>query len=437
MTCIVLAITPDAAAASALQKVTGRARNGYFEMEWCDTLGKGIARITQGGVDIILGDFLMPDAAGMHVFQALSEAAPTTPIIMLCDAGYEDLGMETMLMGGQGYLPKRHCHNMLIPHMFSNIVGQSFFREKTSALKAPAEAVLGALGEGVVGTDAAGAVTYLNAAAERLTGWPALEALGRPAAEVLHVQGGSPSRFEEGPFASAQEARREPFHVDTVLTRRGGGEIHVEESIVPVYDRQNRLAGAVLTLRGSEGGPADAAAPGADVLHDPLTGLPGRLLLNDRMRYSMACARRNFSRVALLMLDIDNFQAVGDTYGQAAARQLLQQVAQRLVATVRGSDTVARLEEDGFAVLLREDGIEENVVLAAEKISSALAQPYTVGEHDIAVTFSVGAAIYPEDGADAGMLADGAEAALRLVKFGGGRSCRFVRSDIQNRLSST
>jgi len=132
--------------------------------------------------------------------------------------------------------------------------------------------------------------------------------------------------------------------------------------------------------------------------HDELTGLPNRRLLLDRYNQAVALAARLHRLVALLFLDLDAFKTVNDTHGHAAGDRILQQVAVRLNASIRASDTACRYGGDEFVVLLPELETRRNALAAARKIRARLAAPYDVDGTQITLTASIGVAVYPADG---------------------------------------
>ena len=138
--------------------------------------------------------------------------------------------------------------------------------------------------------------------------------------------------------------------------------------------------------------------------HDELTGLPKRHLLLDRFKLAVALAERHNQHIALLFLDLDRFKHVNDTLGHSVGDKLLQQVAQRLVACTRASDTVCRYGGDEFVVLLSELDAKDGAVVVADNIRAHLAAPYLIDGAQIAVATSLGLAIYPADGAAFGDL---------------------------------
>ena len=149
--------------------------------------------------------------------------------------------------------------------------------------------------------------------------------------------------------------------------------------------------------------------------HDPLTGLPNRLLCADRLRQALAQVRRERSRLAVLYLDLDHFKVVNDSLGHACGDTLLRIVAERLESSMRAGDTVARLGGDEFLLVL--PGADEGAAMScAEKVRGALGQPLTVEGHELMVTASVGISLCPADGEDAETLVKNADIAMYRAK---------------------
>jgi len=150
--------------------------------------------------------------------------------------------------------------------------------------------------------------------------------------------------------------------------------------------------------------------------HDPLTGLPNRLLLNDRLAVGLTQAQRNDTRLAVMMLDLDRFKDVNDVLGHGVGDELLKAVGERLTGLVRKSDTVARMGGDEFVLLLAQIAKIEDATKVAQKILEAFRKPFVLGGHQIHTTTSIGIAIYPEDGEDGEALFKNADTAMYWVK---------------------
>ena len=159
--------------------------------------------------------------------------------------------------------------------------------------------------------------------------------------------------------------------------------------------------------------------------HDMLTGLFNRYSLKDRLEHSLAVARRNTGRVALMFIDLDRFKGINDTLGHHVGDELLVEVSQRLKNCVRESDVVARLGGDEFVVMLT--GLEHSSSAAtiAEKIVACVGEPYPIGPHLLYTTPSIGIAIYPMDGHDSESLMKNADAAMYHAKNAGRNNFQF------------
>jgi diguanylate cyclase (GGDEF)-like protein len=155
-------------------------------------------------------------------------------------------------------------------------------------------------------------------------------------------------------------------------------------------------------------------------LHDPLTGLPNRQLLDDRLEHGLAALRRHGGAIALLFVDLDAFKPINDTLGHQAGDTVLVEVAQRLEAAVRPSDTVARFGGDEFAVLCEAAGDPDAVLAIARRLAFDIGRPIDVGAIQVAVSASIGVAFADADACDAGpaALLRRADAAMYLAKHG-------------------
>ncbi len=174
-------------------------------------------------------------------------------------------------------------------------------------------------------------------------------------------------------------------------------------------------------------------------LHDALTQLPNRTLLNDRIEVALAAARRTGATPAVMFVDVDDLKIVNDTLGHATGDQLLRMMAERITGSLRKEDTVARVGGDEFTVLVPFLGSEEAAADLARKILERFSEPYLIGGDELRVTASIGVAVFPKHGEGPESLLRSADAAMYRVKVRGGNgyqvSSQFAKSKAPGRMS--
>ncbi|MFZ5466422.1 MAG: diguanylate cyclase domain-containing protein [Pseudomonadota bacterium] len=160
-------------------------------------------------------------------------------------------------------------------------------------------------------------------------------------------------------------------------------------------------------------------------MHDPLTGLPNRRLVSDRVGQALSFARRHGEAVAILFIDLDRFKAINDTFGHGVGDEVLLQVGARLKGCVRESDTVGRLGGDEFLSVLSGLHDKRHVSRVAQTMLDAISRPYHVGGNDLSLSVSIGIALFPQDGGSIEELVRNADMAMLAAKTSGRRNFRF------------
>jgi diguanylate cyclase (GGDEF)-like protein/PAS domain S-box-containing protein len=299
-----------------------------------------------------------------------------------------------------------------------------------------AQATLDAICDAVLAVDVRGVITYMNRAAEVLTGIASQEAMGLPAIEVLRIVDCETRKTIDNPMLRAlYEHRTVKLATDRcLLLRRDGGELKISDSASPIRNADGEMAGAVIILHDDSESSAAAGTSEKLAEHDWLTGLPNRLLMVDRITQAISTARRQKNKFALLCMDVDYFKNINDSLGQAIGDQLLQLIAARLLKCVRGVDTVCRQGGDEFLMLLA--GIEsaQDSILVAEKIIETVAMPYAIDASFIYVTLSVGISIFPDDGDGVDRILQGADAAMYHAKAMGRNCYQFFKAEMNERV---
>ncbi|MYL24898.1 EAL domain-containing protein [Halomonas alkaliantarctica] len=298
-----------------------------------------------------------------------------------------------------------------------------------------AHVTLNSISDAVITTDRECRVTYLNRAAETLTGWLSADALGKPLPQILTLVDGQTLRMVTNPARRAMEEKRLiGLNMDGVLIRQDGSQTLIEISATAVFDQDDSIKGAVIVFHDAGHFPLHSSKLAYQAQHDALTNLPNRILLSERLSRAMGLAKRHKHQVALLYLDLDAFKAINDSLGHAIGDLLLQSVAGRLSECVRDTDTICRQGGDEFVVLLSEIEKSQDAARIAEKILNALAEPYPINNHELSVTTSIGISLYPDHGTDEYTLLDNADTAMYHAKKSG-RNTYQLFNDEMNALS--
>ena len=276
--------------------------------------------------------------------------------------------------------------------------------------------ILQSIGEGVVATDRAGNITFMNPVAEKLTGWRQQESINMPLSSVLHLVD-----EEEGKLirVSIPELLSDPVGNPlngTVQIVNYEQKVPVELNATLIRNAKDGASGLVLVLYDLTERKRYEEKLRYNAVHDHLTDLPNRTLLFDRLSISLAQAQRDGHVVAVIMLDLDEFKKVNDTYGHGVGDNLLQEVASRLTRMLRKGDTIARLGGDEFVLLLPDLPHGEVARNVAERIVHSFQKPFDLEGVSVGITASLGVAVFPGDGDEVEMLIKNADGAMYRAK---------------------
>jgi diguanylate cyclase (GGDEF)-like protein/PAS domain S-box-containing protein len=383
--------------------------------------------LSNGGTDIILLDLGLPDAQGLGAVRRTHTAAPRTPLVVLTGLDDETLADQALQEGAEDYLIKGQIEPRGLARALRYAIERKVMQEALFGEKERAEVTLNSIGDAVISSDISGTITFLNLMAETMTGWSRNEAVGRRMADVFRSVDAMSREATRNPMTAAREHNRTVHLPANCILIGLYGEIPIEGSISPIYDREARPTGAVVVFRDVSLARAMAEEMTHSVEHDFLTGLPNRILLNDRISQAIATAPRHQRQVAVLFLDLDGFKHINDSLGHGVGDKLLQSIAARLVECVRDSDTVSRQGGDEFVVLLSEAEQWEDAAIVARRMLQAVAEPHLIDRHDLHVTTSIGVSVFPDDGGDAETLIKNADTAMYQAKANGRQSFQFFK----------
>ncbi len=267
-------------------------------------------------------------------------------------------------------------------------------------------------GEGVIITAPDTTIISVNDAFTRVTGYTEEEALGKKPSMLR--SGRQDKTFyahmwqEIGQFGEWQ---------GEIWNRKKSGEEYLEWlSIAAVKDEHGKLSHYIGIFSDITSEKESEERLLYLAHYDQLTGLPNRILFNDRLTQALAQAKRGQMQVAVMFLDLDGFKSVNDTLGHAAGDELLRQVAQRLTNCLRATDSVARFGGDEFTIVLPAIEDRDDVLRVANKIIAEVARPYLLDGNEAAITTSIGICFYPGDGEDPSVLIHRADNAMYHAK---------------------
>jgi diguanylate cyclase (GGDEF)-like protein/PAS domain S-box-containing protein len=286
----------------------------------------------------------------------------------------------------------------------------------------------------IIATDPAGTVTAMNPAAESLTLYRKHELVGQHSMVLLHDAAEMSARavqlskdLNEPVQAGFNSLIARPKQGQTdehewTYVRKDGSRIWVNLAMTALKTQSEKIAGYLgiafdITERKKLTEYVNHLAH-----HDQLTGLPNRVLLDDRMRQAIQRAKRNRHKVAVLMVDVDYFKRINDSLGHSAGDALLDAIAKKLCSAVRQTDTVARMGGDEFVIVMPEFRDEKDAERCAEAIIQKVSTPTMLGNREVNVTVSVGLCVFPDCAYDADSLLKNADAALYEAKEGGRNS---------------
>jgi diguanylate cyclase (GGDEF)-like protein/PAS domain S-box-containing protein len=282
---------------------------------------------------------------------------------------------------------------------------------------------------GVFVTDAQGTILKVNQAFCDITGYGADEAIGNnPRMLKSHHQG--PAFYSEMWSRVLSEGRWR----GRLWNRRKNGEAYLQQvTITMVRDADGQPANYVAVISDATELHEKERHIEHQAYHDALTDLPNRLLFNDRLEQAVAHAARVRENMAVMVLDLDRFKLVNDTFGHAEGDLLLQAVAARLGGALRESDTISRFGGDEFAVLATGLVNGSAVKIAARALLESFRRPFSVAGHEVTVTPSIGIALFPDDGRDGATLLKNADAAMYRTKERGRNGFTFYTPDMNAR----
>jgi diguanylate cyclase (GGDEF)-like protein/PAS domain S-box-containing protein len=282
-------------------------------------------------------------------------------------------------------------------------------------------AAVNSISDGIITVDNQRLVIFMNKAAEELTGWNYRDALNKNCDDVFVIVNAVTREAGWQPLKAAmQDDERYSLLPNSVLIRKDGSELAVEDSISPVHDSIGKVIGAAIVFRDV----SMSRLMLMKALHrsnqDPLTDLPNRTLLQDRIQQSLLGMQRRSHMVAVLYIDVDGFKLINDSAGHSTGDMVLQDLAKRMLECIRVSDTLCRAGGDEFILLLSDVGDAAKAMQIANKLLQSTVAPFRTDRGTYSVTLSIGVATCESPFMQSAVLIDDADAAMYRSKEAGG-----------------
>jgi diguanylate cyclase (GGDEF)-like protein/PAS domain S-box-containing protein len=317
-------------------------------------------------------------------------------------------------------------HGMFVLGLCAALVAQWRLAELTQAerrraamTQARLAAIVTSSDDAIMGTDLRGIVMSWNSGAERLFGYARAEMVGQQLREKLVPDEWRHQVLQARDHLLLGEAAQSH---ELSCRRNDGSIVEVGISVSPLRDETGTMVGYSCIARDITELKRTEDALRHRALHDLLTGLPNRVLLHERVRQHTTLARSDDNGMALMVIDLNGFKEINDTFGHHYGDALLTQVGQRWLAVLRQGDTLARLGGDEFALLLPSTGDAEGASLVALRLQQALEDAFVLDDQRVHVSASIGLAVFPEHGRDAETLLRCADVAMYSAKRSG-RGC--------------
>lgn len=427
-----LIVDDDIALARSLQQLTELV--GY-QVKVCHRGVDALALLAAESFDLLLLDLVMPGMDGHAVIDHVRRDFPKVPIIVVTATGTVSEAAQSLEKGVYDFLRKpyepaellRTIENALAKSQLERI--QAVTSSKLDHYENLNHYLVDSSPDIIYTLDEKGRFTFVNKRVFSLLGYLVEELIGEHYSMLVYSEDVDAAKYA---FRAQSSFERATYNVELRLRCQSDREEYryFDISFIPILNSahvdhvgDNK---EFRPLKGSYGVARDITerkkveyAMAYQAHHDMLTGLPNRTLFNDRLEISIAHAKRNHHRLAVLFLDLDRFKWVNDTLGHIYGDELLKNVAIRLKNCLREGDTLARIGGDEFTIILPEVPNKDDVPMVARKILATLEQPFMLDNREINISASIGVAIFPDHGDSIDALTKSADIAMYHVKWKG------------------
>ncbi|MFZ5877352.1 MAG: EAL domain-containing response regulator [Nitrospirota bacterium] len=410
-------------------------RSGYTPVHHrVDTVSALDAALGMGRWDIILSDYTMPGFSGADALAHVRSRVDDVPFVFVSGTIGEEAAVAAVRGGAQDYVLKDSLKRLplVVDRELADAESRRAYVRVDEERRASEERfrnILTMAADAVILLDQEQRIVMFNQGAEKIFGYSAEEATGRSVDRLFPARYAELHRHYLDDFARAPEmSGRMGQRGECCGLRKDGTEFPAETSVSKLIENGRTIYTIILR-------DVTERKLAEERMHylahfDALTGLPNRVLFQDRLTQNAINAARHDRIVGVMFIDLDRFKTINDTLGHTVGDVFLKAVADRLASCVRGGDTVARLGGDEFAIILADMAQPDDAASLARKILGEFSRPFSTGPHELVVTSSIGITLYPTDDDCVDHLLRNADAAMYRAKELGRNTYQFYTAEM-------
>ena len=420
--------------------------NDMADVVTCHQPSKAMQVAFECDPDIILLDIEMPDINGFELCKIFKAHVKTRAISIIFITSHHDFEHESkaLALGAIDFISRPINLSVCRIRIQNHLRLSAQERQLTNAYKAlqsekeHLHVTLKSIADAVIATDVEERVTFINPVAQRLTGWNGNSAIGQSITTIMNLFDASTNDVLINPVSVAlKEERVVAMALNAKIVSRQGREYRVTDSAAPIKDSCGKVTGTVLVFQDVTESIAMATQMSHLTNHDPLTGLPNRLLLHDRLMQSIPCNIRTNTKLAVLLIDIDNFKYLNDTLGHQVGDKVIFQLSQRLEELCDAHTSLSRIGGDEFVLMSSGINSSNHIDVVATQIATLAGTPMKVGGEEYKLSVSIGISVFPDDASNEQELLRHADTAMYRAKtLGRSRFCYFsdeLQSEVDQR----
>ncbi|MCX8123717.1 MAG: EAL domain-containing protein [Spirochaetes bacterium] len=383
--------------------------------------------------DVVVSDYHLPDITAEEIVEYINTNCKYVPVIIISGAIGEETTVEIIKNGAVDVLLKQHLFKL--PQVIERAIAETQKKkdldealEKLTKTKELQELILQNVPVGIIVVKKDGEIVEINNHALMLLGYNQDTRPQHFSAKSFFVEASQCTHFFK-----VLNAKKIIQNYEAKVCRKDGAiRIFSFCAVMHTIDQKQYIFTAIIDV-------TEQRVLEDRVLFlsffDPLTQLPNRALLKDRIDLALMRARHNKRYVAVITLDVDRFKYVNDSLGHKIGDDILLEISQKLSKTLRDGDVVARIGNDEFGIMLIDIARNEDIISVINKIRNIFTQPFHVGTNELLITASMGVALFPNDGGSAEELLQNADIALAKAREQGRFTCQFYTKDLNRKVS--